>query len=351
MSRFPPGLLQCMAAAALFGASTPLAAPLAREMNAPTLAGLLYIGAALAVAPQNLRRLPPSSALRANGSRLAVAVVLGGAVGPVLLAAGLARTSAASASLLLNLELVFTVLLAGWFFREHIGPRVAAATVLVTGAGLLLSSWNTSPDIRLGAVLVAGACLCWALDNCATANVDRLAPSFITFIKGVIAGSANLTIGLATGAGPSASDTILAVGIGMIGYGLSITLWVTGARSLGAARGQVVFSAAPFVGVLLAWTLLAEPVTAPQVVAMFLLLAGITLVMRSDHDHAHAHEPLDHVHEHEHDDHHADHEHAAGTPGRHSHPHRHEPLRHDHAHVPDLHHRHRHSAAGARTER
>ncbi|MBJ7450907.1 MAG: DMT family transporter, partial [Blastococcus sp.] len=231
------GFLLCAIAAVLFGASTPLAAPLARDMSAPTLAGLLYLGAALAVIPQNVRRAPSRPALRANGGRLAVAVVLGGALGPLFLTMGLARTSGASASLLLNLELVLTVVLAGWFYRENIGPRVAAGTVLVTGGGLLMSSWGTSPDARIGAVLVAAACLCWALDNCATANVDQLTPSFITLTKGLIAGGANLAVGLSTGAPPAAAEAATAVAIGMVGYGLSITLWVKGARELGAARG------------------------------------------------------------------------------------------------------------------
>ena len=337
------GLLRCAAAAVLFGASTPLAAPLARDMSAPTLAGLLYLGAALAVAPHHLRRLPSREALRTNGLRLATAVVIGGAVGPVLLVLGLTRTSAATASLLLNLELVFTVLLAGWFFREHIGPRVAAGTALVTGGSVLLSNAGTSPDVRLGALLVAAACLCWAVDNCATANVDRLTPSFITFAKGTIAGGANLAIGLAIAAPPSLSDTLLALAVGSVGYGLSITLWVTGARDLGAARAQIVFSAAPFVGVTLAWALLAEPITRPQVLAVLLLLAGIGLVVRSGHEHEHEHEPIEHVHEHRHDAHHADHRSVADEPDRHSHAHRHEPQRHSHPHLPDLHHRHIHS--------
>lgn len=54
---------------------------------------------------------------------------------PLLLTAGLARTPAATASLLLNLELVATIVLAALFFGEHIGRRVAGGTVLVVVAG------------------------------------------------------------------------------------------------------------------------------------------------------------------------------------------------------------------------
>jgi hypothetical protein len=50
--------------------------------------------------------------------------------------------------------------------------------------------------------------------------------------------------------------------IGALGYGLSITLWVTGAQELGAARGQLMFAIALFVGAAWAWIVLGEPVTA-----------------------------------------------------------------------------------------
>ena len=44
------GVLRCFAAAVLFGASAPAASVLAGDMTALVLAGLMYLGAALAVA-------------------------------------------------------------------------------------------------------------------------------------------------------------------------------------------------------------------------------------------------------------------------------------------------------------
>jgi drug/metabolite transporter (DMT)-like permease len=70
--------------------------------------------------------------LRRSGVRLGVAVVVGGAVGPVLLAADLGYVPAATASILLNLELVFTTIVAAVVFREHVGRRVALGTVLTS---------------------------------------------------------------------------------------------------------------------------------------------------------------------------------------------------------------------------
>ncbi|HEU4842048.1 MAG TPA: DMT family transporter [Ilumatobacteraceae bacterium] len=333
-------VIRCALAAVLFGASAPAASELAGELDAFTLAGLLYVGAALAVLPATLRRPPTVRSLRRGGSRLAVAVVVGGAVAPVLLAAGLARTPAATASLLLNLELVATVALAAAVFHEHIGRRVALGTTLVVAGGAALA-WSSSPELRVGALLVVAACVCWAVDNCVTAELDELAPHHITMAKGVIAGSANLAIGLLVAARPPVGAIVAGLVIGALGYGLSITLWVAGARDLGAARAQLIFAAAPFVGAVLAWVVLGEPVTLAQGVAVVLAGSGVAAVAGSAHLHEHRHDALDHDHEHVHDGHH-DHVHGEPVDGRHQHPHRHRALVHSHPHVPDLHHRHDH---------
>lgn len=337
------GALRCGVAALLFGATTPLAAQLADDTTAPALAGLLYVGAAAAVAPIAARRRLDRAVARRGLGRLGVAVGAGGLLGPLLLAAGLARTPAATASLLLNLELVATTVLAAALFHEHIGGRVRLGTAAVVAAGVVLV-WSGAPEPRLGALYIVGACVCWGLDNCVTADLDEIAPEHITAAKGVIAGSTNLALAAALGAAmPPAGVLLAALGIGAVGYGLSITLWVSGARDLGAARGQLVFSAAPFVGVVVAWAALGEPVRGAEVVALVLAGLGVSQVMGSAHLHQHAHEAVLHDHEHTHDDGHHGHVHRdVAVARRHAHPHSHEPTVHAHPHVPDLHHRHVH---------
>lgn len=340
-----PGIVRCAVAAVLFGATTPLASRLADDTSAPALAGLLYLGAALAVAPLVGRSARPIGVLRRGGRRLAVAVVAGGMVGPLLLTAGLARTPAATTSLLLNLELVATVVLAAMFFGEHLGRRVLIGAGLVVVAGVT-ASWSDAPELRLGSLLICGACACWGLDNCVTADLDTVAPEHITFAKGLIAGTTNVVIGLALYGGVASIGVVAAaLALGAVGYGASITLWVRGARDLGAARAQLVFSAAPFVGVVIAWVALGDPVRSVEVAALFLAAIGVLCVLRSGHAHDHRHDPVEHDHEHSHDDDHHDHPHPHPhlPPARHTHRHRHRALVHAHPHVPDLHHRHDHA--------
>jgi len=341
------GVVRSLLAAVLFGATVPAASELAGDVPAFTLAGLLYLGAAAATAPALLAAPPSRRALRAQWRPALVAVVAGGAVGPVLLMAGLARTSAASASILLNTELVATVVLAALVFREQIGRNVVIGSTVVVVAGALLV-WEAGASLDVGALLVMAACVAWGLDNGITAMIDQLTPQQVVVAKGVVAGSANLVIGLATsgsGASTGAGDVVAALAIGAVGYGLSITLWVKGARDLGAARAQVLFSTAPFVGAAIAWSVLGEPATGRQLVAGALAAVGVVVASRSAHRHGHVHVVRVHAHEHRHDDGHHGHDHPEprAAEARHTHLHRHERVVHTHVHVPDLHHRHLHS--------
>ncbi|HUF99232.1 MAG TPA: DMT family transporter [Ilumatobacter sp.] len=337
------GVWSCAIAAMLFGASTPAASVIAQDMQPLVLAGLLYLGAAVAVAPWWIARRPRPSALRREWRLLAVAIVAGGAVGPSLLTAGLVDTPAATASLLLNLELVATVLLAATLFREHLGRNMVAAAALVTTAGVLLV-WQPGASIKPGALLIVGACACWGLDNSVTSRIDQLSPQHVVFLKGIVAGSVNLALGLlVSGAGEVDGWSVIgALTVGALGYGASITLWVRGAQQLGAARGQVIFATAPFLGAVLAWVVLSDSLELMQLIALATAALGVALSLRTDHVHRHHHHATAHTHEHSHDDAHHEHSHPDGPLGRHSHSHEHREVAHDHPHVPDLHHRHDH---------
>lgn len=340
------GLLRCLLAAVLFGVSTPAASELARDMPTPILAGLLYLGAGLAVIPAAVASPPTTVAIRRDWRPALVAVAVGGAIGPALLVAGLGRTTAAGASIMLNLELAATVALAATVFGEHLGRRLLAGATLITLAGIVLV-WEPGAGLDGGAVLIAAACVAWGFDNGVTARLDQLSPEHVVLLKGLVAGTANLGLGLVFTDG-FAAVSLRQVGaalvIGAAGYGVSIVLWVKGARDLGAARGQAVFAAAPFIGAVVAWSILGEDVTDAQIAAVVMAVIGVAVSLESAHEHAHAHDVVDHEHEHRHDDGQHDHRHDPGRDvaanGSHTHHHAHRPVTHTHPHVPDLHHRH-----------
>jgi drug/metabolite transporter (DMT)-like permease len=339
-----------LAAAALFGASTPAAKALGGELHPFALAGLLYAGSGLGLALWMIVRRASGrhTALRiANADLpwLAGAVLTGGVAAPAMLMFGLATTQATVASLLLNLESVFTALIAWFVFRENFDRRIALGMALITAGGVVLSAGPGGfVGIDAAALLVAAACLFWAVDNNLTRRISAGDPIAIAAIKGCVAGTVNLALaGMAGDSWPATGTVMAALCIGFAGYGVSLVLFVVALRDLGAARTGAYFSTAPFVGVALAIGVLGEPAGATFWIAAGLMGWGVWLHVSERHEHTHSHELLEHFHQHSHDEHHR-HTHEFDWDGAepHAHPHRHDPLTHRHPHFPDIHHRHGH---------
>lgn len=347
-----PGAAFALTSAVLFGASTPFAKLLLGNGITPwLLAGLLYLGSGVGLTIMLIVR----RALALGGSEasltaadlpwLVLIVISGGVVGPLLLMVGLASAPASSASLLLNLEGLATMVIAWIVFRENVDRRLmfGAAAIL---SGAILLSWQGGPSgFGLGSLAISGACLAWGIDNNLTRRLSASDPSQIAIIKGLAAGTANLALALMAGAYlPSAREIAGAALIGFLGYGVSLMLFVLGLRHLGAARTGAYFSSAPFVGALLSIAIFSEPLTLHFIGAGVLMAVGLYLHLVEVHQHEHTHEAMEHEHRHIHDAHHQHAHSPDDPPGEpHSHRHRHEPLTHWHAHYPDLHHRHSHA--------
>ncbi len=246
---------------------------------------------------------------------------------------------------MLNLEGVFTALIAWSVFKENFDRRIALGMALIT-AGAVGLSWLGQPEVVVpwGAFAIVGACLAWAADNNLTRNVSSADPVQIAMLKGLCAGTVNTALAFALGTKLPPVDTIAAIGvIGLFGYGVSLVLFVLALRHLGTARTGAYFALAPFVGAVISVLFLREPMTSGLVITGLLMAAGVWLHLTERHEHPHRHEPLEHEHLHTHDEHHQ-HVHAASDPTGepHSHPHRHVELEHSHPHFPDIHHRHGH---------
>jgi drug/metabolite transporter (DMT)-like permease len=346
----PAGVGAAFGAAVLFGASTPLAKLLLGDLDPVLLAGLLYAGSGLGLGAWWLaRRLRRRGDVEAPLRRpdvpwLAGAVLTGGVAGPLLLMWGLAATPAATASLLLNLEGVLTAVLAWVVFRENVDRRVFLGMVAIVAGGVLLS-WSQAPTgVPWGALAIAGACACWAIDNNLTRQVSAGDPLQIAAIKGAVAGACNLGLAAALGsARPAPLLALAAGGIGLAGYGVSLVLFVLALRQLGTARTGAYFATAPFLGATLSLLLFPGTPGPAFWIAGALMAVGVWLHVSEVHAHEHVHEAMEHEHRHVHDDHHQHaHEFAWDGTEPHSHPHVHAPLRHTHPHYPDLHHRHDH---------
>ena len=351
-SVFHPGIFSALGAAALFGISTPLAKLLVGIVSPVMLAGLLYLGSGTGLLVWYLwRRLRANRATqeaaltRRDVPWLAGAVLSGGVLGPALLMLGLTHTTASSASLLLNLEGVFTAVLAWFVFKENFDRRIALGMLFIVAGGVILS-WpdKTGGSTTLWAFTIVGACFAWAVDNNLTRRISAGDPVQIAGIKGMVAGIVNTAIALAWGDALPDIAILAAAGVlGALGYGVSLVLFVLALRHLGSARTGAYFSTAPFIGVALSLMLLRETPGLLFWAAAALMAMGVWLHLTERHEHEHAHGLLEHGHRHTHDVHHQHtHDFSWNNAEPHTHSHIHAPLAHSHPHYPDIHHRHRH---------
>jgi drug/metabolite transporter (DMT)-like permease len=358
-----------LAAAVLFGAATPLAKVLLGAMSPFMVAGLFYLGSGIGLFVLRMARRLIKSGHAGDGHRqpearvdpasratsispvsraelpwLLGSIVAGGIAGPALLMLGLSSTPAATTALLLNLEGVLTAVIAWVVFRENVDIPVFLGMVAIVAGGVVLSWQPGDAGVPLGALLIVGACLCWAIDNNLTRKVSSNDAMAIASAKGLIAGPANLAIAFAAGASwPPAAAVAAAMVTGLVGYGVSLVLFVVALRHLGTARTGAYFSVAPLFGVALSLLLWPEWPHVAFWVAAVLMTIGIVLHVRERHEHEHTHDWIEHAHPHTHDEHHR-HKHDFPYEGDepHTHRHVHPPITHSHAHFPDVHHRHRH---------
>jgi drug/metabolite transporter (DMT)-like permease len=352
------GVASIITAAVLFGLSAPLVKIILGSVGPFYLTGLLYLGSGIGLLIIELARNLSRRLKGQKGSEeaplsgkdylyLAGACVCGGMLGPILLTLGLVKIPASTASLFLNVECIFTALIAALVFKEPLDSKVWWALGFMFAGGVVLSIETGSAGVRVSwsVLLVVGACLMWAIDNNLTRPLSDKDPFVIARTKGLVAGIvfifiAGSLIGEERPALIPLSGTMLT---GAFCYGISLILFIYALRYLGAARTGVYFGTAPFIGAIFSILLLSEPVTGKFAASFLLMAAGMLLLTQENHSHLHAHKAISHEHRHSHDSHHL-HSHLPEEEGAkvHSHFHAHEELSHQHPHMPDSHHRHTH---------
>lgn len=340
------GVFLALVAAIAFGVTTPIVAWAGQHLGAFTTAALLYAGASVAALLARLVWKSSQPRLRRGDfGRVLLVALVGGALAPTLLAWGLQRSGATLGALLLNLEAVFTVLLARAIYREPIGLRVALALAVMVsgGAALAIDVWQEATWGLLGVLAVAGATAAWATDNTLTRPLAERDPLDVVAAKGAIGATITGAIAFAIGEPrPGLAPVLALLACGASGYGISLRLYLVAQRRIGAARTASVFALAPFIGAGLAYTLGDRHAGAWTLAAAGLFGIGVYLHATERHRHAHVHEPTEHDHVHRHDDGHHTHSHDPPVVGEHAHPHHHERTEHTHDHAPDVHHHHSH---------
>lgn len=290
MTKHQKAIVYAILAALLYAISSPVSKILLNEVHPALMASLLYLGAGIGLSGvvliQRVFQGSPTKKNRLTKNEIPyiIGMIMLDILAPILLMIGLNLTTAANASLLNNFEIVATSIIALFYFKEKISPRVWFAIFLVTLSSALLSIEDLSSfSFSIGSLFVILACTCWGLENNFTRVLSKKNPLHIVIMKGFGAGFGSLIIAVVAG---DFSINIQYMGwallLGFLAYGLSITLYVRAQRDLGASRTSAYYAFAPFMGTAISLLLFKEIPTPSFIVALSIMLVGAYLVY-SDH--------------------------------------------------------------------
>jgi drug/metabolite transporter (DMT)-like permease len=339
------GTALAVASAVAFGATTPIVARAGAGLGPLSTAALLYAGAAvMALVLHPFSARSGRAIVAGDARRLMLVALFGSALAPALFAWGVQRAGATATSLALNLEAVFTMLLAWVVHREPIGRRAGGAVVVMLLGGTALAFDHVSSLGLAGVGAVVAATGCWATDNTITRGLAENDPLDVVAGKGTLGAAMTGVLALVFHEPmPAVSSTAALLACGATGYGLSLRLYLLAQRRIGAGRTGSVFAVGPFVGAAISWAFGDRELGLATVLGGIAFGVGVYLHVTERHGHHHVHGAITHEHAHRHDDGHHDHVHAPPVVGEHSHVHTHVPVEHEHEHAPDVHHDHEHA--------
>jgi drug/metabolite transporter (DMT)-like permease len=283
------GYLSVLFAAALFGsvftlAKVPLATvdPLVLAAVAYTVAGLALIPFAKASFKLDTKR---------DYLYLGIITITGAVVAPTLLLYGLAQTEASDASILANGEVLFTIILSAIFFGEKPNGRRGLFAVILVIIGLFMATTNlkvseTILQFNAGNIMILASMSMWAIDN----NVSRrltstVSPAKIAMIKSLLGGLVLLAIAVALGRGGAIASIepglwLIIIVMAVSGFGGALLLFLQGIKRIGTVKTMSIFAMTPIFGIAIAAVALGESISAFQMVATGLIIAGILIISR-----------------------------------------------------------------------
>ena len=281
------GYASAILCAVLVGSISTISKPVLADTNPLLYGALVYLLVSLSSVPLSYK--VKGLQVRVKDWPIVLAITLSGAVlAPALFFIGLEQTTASDTAIISNCETIFTVLFALVFFKEKLGRRGYAAIALVlTGVFIVTTNLQFSGTLldlkKEGNLLILLSMVFWGLDN----NLSKIAAQRIDIsrlvqLKGLIGGTILLVLVLFLNTPlkilPIDIPNLLLVGL--VGFGISLYLFLHSLRRIGTVRTMLIFSTGTVFGLLFAVAFLHEKIGLYQILSIALMLAGIYLVIK-----------------------------------------------------------------------
>ncbi|MBO4387525.1 MAG: DMT family transporter [Treponema sp.] len=286
MADKPKTILLAITAAALYALSTPFSKILMTQIPPSFMAGLLYLGAGLGMIPLCFAKTKTSGSAPRKITRKDFPYIAGmvalDIAAPILLMTALTKVSAANISLINNLEIVATSVIAFLIFKEKISARLWLGILLASAAGVILSfEGSDSLTFSPYSIFAFLACICWGFENNCTRKLSDCDTRKIVIIKGFGSGTGAILVALITREKINFSSFIfLAILLGFFAYGLSVFTYIQAQRFLGAARTSSYYAVSPFIGALLSIAIYREFPCISFCIAFIIMAAGTFVITK-----------------------------------------------------------------------
>lgn len=294
------GYVAAVVSAILFGVSSTLNKIALENVNPTVIAGMIYFVAgvflfaihATPLCPKILTKLDTPETeekiTKKDYKTLAFVILCGSIIAPLLLLNGLTQTTAINASLLLNAEALFTIVIAFIFLNERCAKKEYWGILLLLIGVIFVTTNGAFQNLTItqnivGNLLIIGACFFWGLDNNLSKHLSiKRDIIMVTGLKCFIGGIALLALSFLLGF--SFSIPLISIPyvlfVGAFSIAFSILFFLFALRKLGSMRTGVIFSLSSLFGAVLAFVVLSEPFTFIQMVAGLVMVLGIYVLYR-----------------------------------------------------------------------
>ncbi len=286
------GYVNALIAAALFGVSATLNKIVLKDMHPLVVAGLIYFSAGILFALIRFlpifKKISKKFGINVENKKLhktdwfyLIAVALCGAIiAPFLFLYGLNISTAVNASLLLNTEILFTVLIAFLFLKERVSKKDYFAMSLLFLAAIIITPNLNFTRLNLtgkiiGNLSIIGGTFFWALDNSLSKKLSIENDTIkVASLKSLIGGATVLLVGmfLQIPFNITLAQIPYLLFVGFFSIGLSLVLFLSSLRMIGSMKTVVIFSTSSLFGLISAFIILKEHIS------IFQLFAGIIMI-------------------------------------------------------------------------
>lgn len=292
------GYVNALIAAALFGVSASLNKIVLKDMHPLVVAGLIYISAGILLAL--IRFLPAfrkiSEKFRINVENrklqkkdwlyITAVAISGAVIAPFLFLHGLNLSTAVNASLLLNTEVLFTVIIAFIFLKERAHKKDYLAILLlflsavVITTNLNLSSLDLTGSI-IGNLFIIGGTFFWAVDNSLSKKLSIENDAIkVASLKSLTGGTIVLltVVLLRIPFNLTLVQIPYILFVGFFSIGLSVAFFLSSLKLIGSMKTVVIFSTSSLFGAIFAFIILREPISVIQLIAGAVMIYAIYLM-------------------------------------------------------------------------